>query len=183
MARSRFLLAFLVAAVVVVPAVAGPGLFKKSKPDAARVRTLIETLKNDPDEKKRNGRHCRGRVRRGRLAARRRRSPRRLAVALQKDASAAVRAGKLRNRWAQLNQVFPAGGCGAGRRGGKWIHLPRCDWRRRKLLWTYHLNGYRSPKTADGFAAQTIEPPIASPTGPRPAAAVIPAPRPHRRSR
>src|SRR4051794_8801246 len=53
--HTRFLLAFLFALLVVVPADAGPGgLFvRKPKVSEEKARTLIETLKSDPDEKKR----------------------------------------------------------------------------------------------------------------------------------
>ena len=46
----------------------------------------------------------------------------------------------------------------------------------KQTLWEYHLNGYRSPKGADGIASQTVEPPIAAPAGARPVVALVPAP-------
>ena len=46
----------------------------------------------------------------------------------------------------------------------------------KRTLWDYHLSGYRPPKSADGTAAQTVEPPLASPAAPRPGVAFVPAP-------
>jgi hypothetical protein len=173
-ARSRFLLAVLTAALVVSPAVAGPGLFKgKSRPDAARVRTLVETLKNDPDEKKRRAAadELGGADSRTQTEV----TPA-LATALQKDTSASVRV-EAAESLGQLNQVSPLAGVALEDAAAN-DSSPAVRLAAKKALWTYHLNGYHSPKTTDGLAAQTIEPPIASPAGPRPIAAVLPAPPP-----
>ena len=53
---SRIRLSFLLFLALVVPpgsGLAGPGLLKGKRTDAARVPALIETLKGDTDEKKR----------------------------------------------------------------------------------------------------------------------------------
>jgi hypothetical protein len=172
--RTRFFLALLAAALAAGPALAGPGLFKsKPKPDATRARALIETLKSDPDEKKRKAAA-------GELGAADARTVPEvvpaLTAALQKDAAASVRA-EAADALRELNQVFPVAGVALeGAAAGDASLAVRLA--AKKALWEYHLNGYHSPKGSDEVAAQTVEPPIASPAGPRPAAAVVPAPPP-----
>ncbi|QJW93415.1 HEAT repeat domain-containing protein [Frigoriglobus tundricola] len=177
MLRIRLTVALLLAALVVPMVLAGPGLFgNKPKPDAARVRTLAETLKSDPDEKKRKAAATElgwadARIIPDVVPA--------LAAALQKDASAAVRA-EAADALCQLNQMVPQAGVALE---GAAADDPALAVRlaAKKALWQYHLNGYRSPKGSDGLAMQTIEPPIASPVGPtgiRPAVVFTPAPPP-----
>ncbi len=170
--RTRFPLALLLAAFAVLPLVAGPGIFRaKPKTDTARARVLIEALKSDPDEKKRKA----AADELGGADARQ--LPEvvtALTAALQKDASAAVRA-EAADSLGQLGQVVPQAGA-ALEAAAAGDASPAVRVAAKKALWEYHLNGYRSPKGADGMAAQTIEPPIASPAGPRPASAVVPAP-------
>jgi hypothetical protein len=170
--RFRFALTLLATAFVVAPLHAGPGLFKK-KTDPARVSTLIETLKSDPDEKKRKSAAdelggADSRLNPEVAAV--------LVVALQKDPSAAVRM-EAAESLGQLGQVFPVAGqtleSAAMNDSSPLVRLAA-----KRALWEYHLGGYRSPKGADGVATQTIEPPIASPTGPRPVVAFVPAPAP-----
>jgi hypothetical protein len=172
--RLRFFLALLIAAFAVAPVVAGSGVFKgKSKPDPARVQTLIETLKSHPDEKKRRAAAdelggADGRVLTDVVPA--------LVAALQRDKSASVRA-EAADSLRQLDQVSPLAGVALENAAAN-DPTPLVRLAAKKALWVYHLNGYRSPKAADGLATQTIEPPIASPVGPRPVVAMIPAPPP-----
>ena len=172
MSRLRRSLALVLAALAVLPPLAEAGPFKKSKPDATRVRTLLETLKSDPDEKKR-------RAAADELgAADVRQSPdvaTALTTALQKDASASVRVEAAQSL-GQLDQVFPSAGA-ALEAAAAGDSSPMVRLAAKHTLWEYHLNGYRSAKGADG-RAQTEEPPIASPAGPRPVVALIPAPPP-----
>jgi hypothetical protein len=151
---------------------AGP--FKsKPKTDPARVSTLLETLKSDPDEKKRKSAadelggadaRIQPEVASG------------LSTALQKDASAAVRAEAARSL-GQLDQVFPLAGV-ALEAAAAGDPSPIVRLAAKQTLWEYHLNGYRSPKGADGLTTQTVEPPIAPPAGARPVVALIPVPPP-----
>lgn len=171
MSRTRFLVAIL-AAFAVAPVWAGPGLFKK-KIDPARAEALVATLKGDPDEKKRKAAAdelggADARLNPEVAAA--------LVAALLKDASPSVRA-KAAESLGQLGQVFPVAGQAleAAASGDLSIVVRLAA---KRTLWEYHLNGYRSTKGADGFATQTVEPPIAAPAGPRPAVAIIPAPPP-----
>jgi hypothetical protein len=46
----------------------------------------------------------------------------------------------------------------------------------KRALWEYHLSGYRPAKGADVLAVETAEPPLASPSGARPAVLLVPAP-------
>lgn len=174
MSRTRFTLIVLLAALASAPVAAGPGLLKgKPKTDAARVPALLETLKNDPDEKKRKA----AATDLGRADARL--VPEivpGLVAALQKDAAVSVRL-EAADAISSLDTVFPVAGIAlegaAANDSSTLVRLAA-----KKALWEYHLNGYRSPKGGDGIAAQTVEPPIASPAGPRPVAALVPAPPP-----
>ncbi|MBM3983980.1 MAG: HEAT repeat domain-containing protein, partial [Planctomycetes bacterium] len=164
MSRTRFRLAALLLAFASAPAVAGPGLLKgKPRTDGARVPALLETLKNDPDEKKRKA----AATDLGRADARL--LPEvvpGLVAALQKDAAPAVRM-EAADAISSLDAVFPVAGVALeGAASSDASPLVRLA--AKKALWEYHLNGYRSPKGADGVAAQTVEPPFASPAGPRP---------------
>jgi hypothetical protein len=169
--RTRFFLTVLAAALA-APVWAGPGLFKK-KIDPARAEALIATLRSDPDEKKRRAAADELGGADSRLTPE---VATALVAALRKDASPSVRA-EAAESLGQLGQVFPvAGQALEAAASGDRSTLVRLAAKR--TLWEYHLNGYRSTKGADGFATQTEEPPIASPAGPRPAVAVIPAPPP-----
>ena len=176
MLRIRLTLALLLAVLVIPPSSAGPGLFgNKPKPDAGRVRTLSETLRSDPDEKRRKAAAAElgwadGRIIPEVVPA--------LAAALQKDTSATVRA-EAADALSQLNLVAPQAGVAlesaAADDPALAVRLAA-----KKALWQYHLNGYRSPKGTDGLVAQSIEPPIASPASPgvRPVSFVPPPPPP-----
>lgn len=171
--RTRFTLAFLFALAAVVPADAGPGglLVRKPKVSEEKTRILVETLKSDPDEKKRKAAAdelggADPRVSPDVAPA--------LVDALRKDKSSAVRveaAEALRH----LGEVFSQAGV-ALEAAVESDPAPLVRLAAKRTLWEYHLNGYRTAKGADGSAGQTIEPPIASPAGPRPVAAFIPAP-------
>lgn len=170
MPRTRLFFTFLAAMLVAAPLSAGPGLFKK-KVDPARVSPLIETLKSDPDDKKRKAAADELGGADSRL------SPEvaaALVLALQKDPSSSVRL-EAAESLGQLGQVFPVAGQ-ALETAAAHDTSPLVRLAAKRTLWEYHLSGYRSPKGADGFAAQTVEPPIASPSGPRPAVALFPAP-------
>ena len=172
MARLRRTLALIAVLLAALPSASLAGPFKKPKPDATRVRTLLETLKSDPDEKKRK-------TAAGELGgADARQFPEvatALTTALQRDASAAVRAESAQSL-GQLDQVFPLAGM-ALEAAAAGDASPVVRLAAKHALWEYHLNGYRTPKGADGVV-QTIEPPIAPPAGPRPVVALIPAPPP-----
>ncbi len=172
MSHLRFSLTLLTAAFAVASVSAGPGLLKK-KTDASRVAGLIETLKSDPDERKRKA------AADELGGADSRMNPEvatALVAALQKDASPAVRA-EAAESLGQLGQVFPVAGqaleAAATNDASAAVKLAA-----KKSLWEYHLNGYRSPKGADGVSMQTVEPPIASPAAPRPTSAVVPVAAP-----
>ncbi len=173
MSRTRFTLILFFALSLSANADASPGgLFvRKPKVEAAKARELVETLKNNPDEKKRKAaadelggadtRTC------PEVAPA-------LIVALRKDTSAAVRleaAEALR----QLGEVFPQAGV-ALEDAVETDSSPLVRLAAKRALWEYHLSGYRTAKGTDGFAAETAEPPLASPTGARPVVLLVPAP-------
>lgn len=171
MSRTRRPLTLLLLAALASAAVAGP--FKAKKVDPARVRPLLETLKSDPDERKRKA----AADELGGADARE--FPEvatALSNALQKDTSAGVRAEAAQSL-GQLDQVFPLAGV-ALEAAASGDSSPLVRLAAKQTLWEYHLNGYRSPKGADGALAQTVEPPIAAPAGARPVVALIPAPPP-----
>jgi hypothetical protein len=170
---NRFILAILFATFATTSTEAGPGsLFnRKPKTDAGKIRLLVETLKSDPDEKKRaaaadelGGSDVR--LNPEVVTA--------LVHAIQKDSSALVRA-EAAESIGQLNQVFPLAGL-ALESAAESDSSPAVRGAAKQALWEYHLIGYRSAKGADGIVGQTPEPPIASPPGARPAVALIPAP-------
>jgi hypothetical protein len=170
--HTRFWFVLLGAALVVPTSTAGPGILKGKKTDPARVPALIEALKSDTDERKRKA----AADELGRADARL--MPEvmtALVTALQKDPAAVVRA-EAADSIGQL-PVSPLAGmeleAAASGDSSPLVRLAA-----KKALWEYHLNGYRSPKGADGITAQTIEPPIASPAAPRPASAVVAVPAP-----
>ncbi|MCS6867110.1 MAG: HEAT repeat domain-containing protein [Gemmataceae bacterium] len=167
MPRNVWLLAWGGLMVAALGATAGPGLFKK-RPDATRVPTLMETLSADPDEKKRLAAaeelgRADSRLYPEVAAA--------LVLALQKDSSPAVRA-EAAYALGQLGQVFALAGQAleeaADRDTSFSVRLAA-----RRTLWEYHLMGYRGAKTPDHGLTPTDEPPLASPPGPRNAAAIV----------
>lgn len=171
MSRTRRPLTLLLLAALASAAVAGP--FKAKKVDPARVRPLLEALKSDPDERKRKA----AADELGGADARE--FPEvatALSNALQKDTSAGVRAEAAQSL-GRLDQVFPLAGV-ALEAAASGDSSPLVRLAAKQTLWEYHLNGYRSPKATDGALAQTVEPPIAAPSGARPVVALIPAPPP-----
>lgn len=167
MPRIVLLLAGGVLLVALEGAWAGPGLLKK-RPDATRIPALMETLQSDPDEKKRKA-----------AAEELSRADSRLypevasalVVALQKDTAATVRA-EAAAALGQLGHVFAIAGQAleeaADRDPSFAVRLAA-----KRTLWEYHLMGYRGAQPADTGLAQTEEPPLASPAGPRNVAAVV----------
>ncbi|MBP3957876.1 HEAT repeat domain-containing protein [Gemmata sp. G18] len=173
MSRTRFALTFLFALSAISSADArADALFaRKTKVDEAKARTLVETLKSDPDEKKRK-------IAADELGGA---DPRicpevapALVVALRKDTSAAVRV-EAAEALRQLGEVSPQAGA-ALEAAVDSDPSPLVRIAAKRALWAYHLSGYRTAKNGDNTVNQTIEPPIASPSGPRQVVALIPAP-------
>jgi hypothetical protein len=158
---TRWLLAGLAAVVLTAPAEAG--LFPRKPKSDARVRQLIETLRGDPDEKKRRAavaelREADPRTQPDVIAA--------LVAVLQRDPSAPVRA-EAAEALGQFKGVFPLAGV-ALETAAESDPARVVREAAQQSLWEYHINGYRSAKGADGIAGQTPEPPIARPAPPRP---------------
>ena len=130
----------------------------KQKADPARVRQLAEIVRGDPDEKRRKSAvaelgEADPRVYPEVLPA--------VILALRKDASATVRATAA-EAIGRFGAVFSL----AGLTLETSLELdpsPTVRAAAKQSLWEYHLNGYRSGKWSDGFAAQTAEPPLARP--------------------
>jgi hypothetical protein len=167
MTGTRLALALAAASAVTAASRADGPPGRTQQPDPARVRVLANILRTDPDEKA-----CRSAV--GELAAA---DPRAnpdvmpaLLAALKRDA-AAVRAAAA-EAIGRFRAVFPAAGQ-ALEAAAESDPSPAVRTAARKSLWEYHLNGYRSPRGGDGFAASTAEPPLARP---RPPAAPTPLP-------
>jgi HEAT repeat protein len=135
------------------------GLFsRKSKNDPARVRQLVEIVRSEPNAKKRVAATSElaevdPRMHADVVSA--------LIAALRKDASDAVRAGAA-EALGRFNVVYPLAGITL-EDAAESDPSPAVRGAARQALWEYHLIGYRSAKGADGFAGQTIEPPIAQP--------------------
>jgi hypothetical protein len=175
----RFTTAALAVAVFLAPVTAARadfprlGIFRKKQKDEQpqqKAKQLVETLKSDPDEKKRKS------------AAEdlREQDPRNnsdimptLISALQKDPSPEVRAeaaetiGKLKpvaqTAGVALEQTLITDPSEAVRKSAQ------------KALWDYHLNGYRSAGANPAYP-QTAEPPLAKPrTAVAPPPVVLPA--------
>jgi HEAT repeats len=162
---TRLTLAIVLGIGLAAPAVGhgdGKGFLHRKTPlDPARIRQLVETVRGDPDEKKRKAAVS------DLLEA----DPRlqlevmpTLITALRKDTSPAVRAAAA-EVIGRYGVVFPTGGLAledaiesdpalAVRNAAK------------QALWEYHLIGYRSAKSGSAMTAQTAEPPIARPAGP-----------------
>lgn len=156
-----------------LPALAGPtNLFaRKPRLDEPKARALVETLKADPDEKRRKAAadelgHADPKLNPDVVPA--------LVGALRRDASAAVR-GEAAASLRELGDVFPQAAV-ALEEAAEGDSSPLVRLAAQRTLWEYHLSGYRAPKGGDGLPVQTVEPPIASPVGPRQAVALIPAP-------
>jgi hypothetical protein len=138
----------------------GGGLFsRKSKNDPARVRQLVETVRSESNARKRitavgELAEVDPRVHADVVTA--------LIGALRKDASEAVRA-RAAETLGRFNVVYPLAGVTL-EEAAESDPSPVVRGAARQALWEYHLIGYRSAKGADGFAGQTVEPPLARPT-------------------
>jgi len=159
--RTRLFLA-LTLALGLVPTAFGlgdGGLFgRKAKSDPARVRQLVEIVRSESNAKKRVAAAAElaevdPRVHVDVVPA--------LIAALRKDGSDAVRAGAA-EALGRFNVVYPLAGVTL-EDAAESDPSPAVRGAARQALWEYHLIGYRSAKGADGFAGQTIEPPIARP--------------------
>lgn len=161
MIANRFLLAAF--ALLAFSPVVDAQLFpRKSKPDAARVRSLGESLRSDPDEKKR----------RAAIAELKETDPRAqadaiavLVAVLQRDPSPTVRA-EAAAAIGQCKLMVPLAGV-ALEVAAENDPSPLVRDAAQQSLWEYHLIGYRSARGADGIAGQTKEPPKAKPTSAR----------------
>jgi hypothetical protein len=136
---------------------------RKPRLDAGRVKQLAETLRTDPDEKKR----------RAAIAELKEADPRQLpdamttlVSALQRDPSPAVRADAA-EAIGSIKVMVPIAGA-ALETAAESDLSPGVRDAAQQALWEYHLIGYRSTKGADGIAGQTAEPPIARPALVRP---------------
>lgn len=137
--------------------------------EAPRIRQLADTLRSDPDERSRKAAA-------GELAAA---DPRvhpevmpALLEALRSE-SAEVRA-MAAETIGRFRTVFPLAG-DALEQAAESDPSPAVRAAAKQSLWEYHLNGYKSGKGKTIVAAQTAEPPLAKPGGPRPAADPPPA--------
>jgi hypothetical protein len=125
--------------------------------DGARVRQLADTLRSDPDEKRRKAAvtelaDADPRVHPEVMPS--------LVAALRKDApgvraSAAEAIGRFRT-------VFPLAGQ-ALESAAESDPSPAVRDAAKQSLWEYHLNGYKSAKGTGLFMTQTAEPPVARP--------------------
>jgi hypothetical protein len=161
---TRLVVSALAVALLTTSADARDGLIPRTKKnDAAKVKQLTETLRADSGEKKRKAaavelREYDARVHPEMLAA--------LVGALQKDASAAVRA-EAAESIAQSRLVNTVAGLALEVAA---VSDPARAVRdaAKQALWEYHLSGYRSTSGADGYVGQSPEPPLAKPPAPRP---------------
>jgi hypothetical protein len=166
--RTRLALALLVALLATGSAAAQ--IFpRKSKPDAARVKQLAETLRTEADEKRRRAavaelKEADARAQPDAVAV--------LAMVLKGDPSPAVRADAAA-AIGQTKVVVPLAGF-ALEAAAEADPSPGVRDAAQQALWEYHLIGYRSTKGADGIAGQTHEPPVARPAAPRTVVAVAP---------
>jgi hypothetical protein len=151
----------LVLALLATPADAAgiDSLFGKKTKSEAQVKKLIDTVKNDTDEKKRKAavaelREADPRVHSDVIPC--------LAAALQKDSSAAVRI-EAADAIGSYKIAYPLGGL-ALEAAAELDPAREVRERAQEALWEYHLVGYRSQRGANGIAGQTPEPPIARPT-------------------
>jgi hypothetical protein len=140
----------------------------KGKSDS-QVRSLVTTLRTDPDEKRR----------RAAVAELKDADPRAqgdvipaLVATLQRDPAAPVRADAA-EVLGGYRTVFPLAGS-ALEAAAETDPSPAVRDVAKQVLWEYHLLGYRSSRGADGFHGQTAEPPVAPRPVPRPAVVLQP---------
>jgi hypothetical protein len=172
MKRCRFLLALLVLAGLVLPAPAGIFFNRSPKQNPnQRVPTLLATVKSDPSEHKREAAaeelaQCDPGLYPEIVPT--------LIGVLQQDASAGVRLEAAKSL-TQLRPVSQQAGSALEQAADKDAAL-RVRVQVRRLLWHYHLSGYRSGGKNDVVVpppAKTGEPPLAPP--PENASAASPA--------
>jgi hypothetical protein len=166
---TRLILSTLAALLVAVATDAA--IFPRKKLDANRVKQLADTLRTEPDERKR----------RAAVAELKEADPRvlpeatlALVAALQRDPSAAVRTDAA-EAIGQSKVMVPLAGV-ALEQAAESDPAPAVRDAAQQALWEYHLIGYRSAKGADGIAGQTAEPPVARPAVPRPVIVQVTAP-------
>jgi hypothetical protein len=138
--------------------------------DPARVRQLADTLRSDPDEKRRKAAvkelaDADPRMHAEVIPA--------LIAALRKD-SASVRASAA-EAIGRFRTVYPLAGAALEIAAESDPSQAVRD-AAKQSLWEYHLNGYKSTK--DTFFSQTAEPPIAKPATPQPPITTEPTPAP-----
>lgn len=155
--------AFVLLVALAPRADANPFWVKGKGKSDAQVRTLVTTLRTDPDEKRR----------RAAVAELRDADPRAqadvipaLVATLQRDPAAHVRADAA-DALGGYRTVFPLAGS-ALEAAAEADPAPLVRDQAKQALWEYHLLGYRSARGADGFHGQTAEPPIAAKAQPRP---------------
>jgi hypothetical protein len=131
-------------------------LNRKPRLDAGRARQLIEIVRLDPDERKRQAAVLElsgadPRIQLDVIPV--------ISTALLKDSSPAVRltAAQVIGRY-QI--VFPMAGV-ALETASEMDPADTVREAAKQALWEYHLIGYRSIRGIDGIAGQTVEPPIA----------------------
>jgi hypothetical protein len=131
---------------------------RKPRLDASRVRQLIDIVRLDPDEKKRQAAILElggadPRVQLDVIPV--------ISTALLKDPSATVRlaAAQVIGRF-QI--VFPMAGV-ALETAAESDPSHNVREAAQQTLWEYHLIGYRSVRGSDGIVGQSVEPPIAKP--------------------
>ncbi|MFO0797405.1 MAG: HEAT repeat domain-containing protein [Gemmataceae bacterium] len=163
------LAAFVLLVALAPRADANPFWSKGKGKSDAQVRTLVTTLRTDPDEKRR----------RAAVAELRDADPRAqadvipaLVATLQRDPAALVRADAA-DVLSSYRTVFPLAGS-ALEAAAETDPAPVVRDLAKQALWEYHLLGYRSARGADGFLGQTAEPPVAARATPRPPAAQVP---------
>jgi hypothetical protein len=167
---TRWLLPLVAGLAVAGPA--GAGMFDRKPKTAAQVKRLADSLRADPDERRR----------RAAVAELREADPRvlpdvipALVGVLQRDPSAAVRADAA-EAIGSFKTAFPVAGA-ALEAAAEADPSAAVRGAAQQALWEYHLNGYRSLKGADGIAGQTAEPPLAR-RPPRPPAPEVAPPAP-----
>lgn len=169
MTATRVALLVLFAAVLAPRADATPFWAKGKGKTDAQVRTLVTTLRTDPDEKRR----------RAAVAELRDADPRTqadvipaLVATLQRDPVAHVRADAA-DALGSYRVVFPLAGS-ALEGAADSDPAPVVRDMAKQALWEYHLAGYRSTRGADGFHGQSPEPAIAAKPAPRPPVVLLP---------
>ncbi len=137
----------------------------------SQVRQLANTLRTDPDEKRR----------RSAVADLKEADPRTqadvipaLTATLQRDPAPQVRVDAA-EVLGHYRTVFPVAGAALEAAAESDPAAVVRDMAKQSL-WEYHLLGYRSARGADGFLGQTAEPPVAARPQPRPAVSLLPSP-------